>query len=218
MSNINKIRSITATFLTTAIFASSSMVALASGQPMGALTVSGNSNEVVINGESAETGRTVFSSNTIVTPADTTAIINLGKLGQVELAPNSSLSLNFSDAGITGTLNSGNVKVSSSTVAKIETKDAVVTSDENANNIFNVSLDGNKTNTTSELGSVSLNNGKTSTKVNSNSSSKRAAISSSTIGIFVGVIAAAAVIIYTAVKDSDDNQTGGSAVVVSPTR
>ncbi len=111
MSKTGFLRSLTAATLAAAIFAASSLTTLAApGKTiMGELTVNGA--DVTVNGETANTGRTIFSSNTIATPANSGAIVNLGALGQIELAPNSSINLTFDENGISGTLTSGQVKL-----------------------------------------------------------------------------------------------------------
>ena len=68
---------------------------------------------VVVNGERAFNGRTFFSNQTISTTEKSSATINIGKLGRVELSPSSSLSLSFSEGSITGVLSQGQVNVSS---------------------------------------------------------------------------------------------------------
>lgn len=101
--------------LVVATMATYSMVTLAnSGKVAGELLISGvNSGSqtsfVQVNGEAAQTGRSIFSSSTIVTPDANGAIINLGKLGKIELAPATSLTLSFDDNGINGNLLAGRV-------------------------------------------------------------------------------------------------------------
>jgi hypothetical protein len=100
-----------------AVVATYTTVALAvSGKTAGELTVSGvgvngEAPFVLVNGEAAKSGRTVFSSSTISTTEQTSAVVSMGKLGQVQLAPNSSMSLSFGEAGITGDLNAGSLTV-----------------------------------------------------------------------------------------------------------
>ena len=107
--------------LAVAIFLTYSMVTLAGTDKIaGELLVTGKglngSTPVVqVNGEAAQSGRSIFSSNTITTPDNASAIINLGKIGKVELAPNTSLTLSFSEKGINGNLLSGRVTVLSAT-------------------------------------------------------------------------------------------------------
>ena len=103
--------------LTVAILATYSMVALAGTEKIaGELLVSGKNINgetpfVKVNGEAAQSGRSIFSSSTIATPQNTSAIINLGKVGKIELAPNTTMSLSFNEKGITGDLISGRVTV-----------------------------------------------------------------------------------------------------------
>lgn len=90
-----------------AMLATSSMVVLAAdGKASGELTISG-SNAVILNGESAKSGRTIFTSSTIATPEGTTATLNLGKAGQISVSPNSSLSVKFDNDAVSVDLVSG---------------------------------------------------------------------------------------------------------------
>ena len=101
-----------------------SMVTLAnSGRVAGELLISGDETSVVtVNGEAAQTGRSIFSSSTIATPNASGAIVNLGKLGKIELAPDTTLALSFTDNGISGDLLAGRVTVlSSSDTVSIKT-------------------------------------------------------------------------------------------------
>jgi hypothetical protein len=94
------------------------MVSLANtGKVAGDLTVLGNGSSatVFVNGESAKSGRSIFSSSTIVT-SGSSAIVSLGKLGKVEVAPNSTFTLNFDENGISGDLTSGKLTVISSSL------------------------------------------------------------------------------------------------------
>ena len=93
------------------------MVSLAnSGRIAAELTVSGKningeSPVVMVNGETAKSGRSIFPSSTIATPDDTSAVISMGKAGQIELGPNSSLNLTFDDKTVNGELNAGRLTV-----------------------------------------------------------------------------------------------------------
>lgn len=103
--------------LVVAMVATYSMVALAnSGKVAGELivtgkTVNGETPVVSVNGESAKTGRSVFSSSTIATPENASAIINMGRAGKIELAPNTTLTVTFTEKGISGDLAAGKVTV-----------------------------------------------------------------------------------------------------------
>jgi len=100
--------------LMVAMTATYSMVALASdGKSAGEILITGNDNAatVTVNGEVAKSGRSIFSSSTISTPADAGAIINLGKAGKLELARNTTFAVSFDDSSINGSLSSGRVTV-----------------------------------------------------------------------------------------------------------
>jgi hypothetical protein len=109
------------------------------GTPMaGQLIVSGN---VTVNDKKALNGTTVFSSSRIAVACakGNSAIVNLGKLGRIELTPGTKLTLKFTDGMISGDLLEGKavvnapagVKISINTpdgVTNSDGKDAVVTS------------------------------------------------------------------------------------------
>lgn len=103
--------------LCVATIATYSMVALAGpGKAAGELAVSGKivngeTPFVFVNGEVARSGRSVFSGSTITTSESTNAVINLSKLGKIELAPSTVLNLTFDDKGIFGDLTSGTITV-----------------------------------------------------------------------------------------------------------
>jgi len=111
------IRKTISSCLMVAILATYSMVALAnSDRAAGELTVSGRTINgetptVIVNGEAAKTGRTIFSSSSIATPENTSAILSLGKAGEIEVAPNSNLTLSFDDNAAQATLTAGSFKV-----------------------------------------------------------------------------------------------------------
>jgi hypothetical protein len=105
------------------ITASYSMVALAgSNKAVGELMVTGGSiagqtSSVTVNGEPAASGRAIFSSSTISTPDAVGAAVNLGKAGKIELAPNSTFTLNIENNAIGGDLTAGSITVLSSAQA-----------------------------------------------------------------------------------------------------
>ena len=130
--------------LVVATMATYSMVTLANSEKVaGELTISNKnsgsvSSSVKVNGEVAQSGRSIFSSSTIATSENTGAVINLGKIGKIELAPNTVLSLSFNDKGITGDLAAGkvsvldssdtvNIKIPNGTIAKLNAGDSAAT-------------------------------------------------------------------------------------------
>lgn len=103
--------------LMVAILATYSMVALAgTDRRAGELTVTGNgingdAPSVTVNGEAARSGRSVFTSSVIATPANASAVINLGKSGIIELAPNTTFTVSFDEKSVSGDLTSGKITV-----------------------------------------------------------------------------------------------------------
>lgn len=109
-----------------AFIVSGSLVTLASSKPVGEILVSGSSvaegKTVTVNGEPAKTGRTIFASSVIATPAGMTAVVNLGKAGKIQLAPESSFTLSSAEGSIAGDLTAGSLTVlSSPSAASIKT-------------------------------------------------------------------------------------------------
>lgn len=103
--------------LMVAVYTTYSMVALAgTGRIAGELTVSGNgmngeTPSVTVNGETAKSGRSIFSSSIIATPENASAIINLGKNGVIELAPNTTFAVSFDEKSVSGDLTTGKLTV-----------------------------------------------------------------------------------------------------------
>jgi len=88
-----------------------SMVALATpGQkaPSGALSVSG---QVTVNGQAAIAGTTVLTDSVVATGANSGATITVAKLGRLELLPNTSVKVSFSEGNLSGWLDAGRLQV-----------------------------------------------------------------------------------------------------------
>ena len=118
MNSKTLIRKAISLCLLVAVCATYSMVTLASTEKIaGELLISGKNSSVKVNGEAAQSGRSIFTASTISTPENTSAIINLGKLGKLELAPNTTANISFTDKGINGDLLSGKITVLGTTDA-----------------------------------------------------------------------------------------------------
>lgn len=173
MKNNNTVwlRNIVAFCLTLAVFITSSMVTLAAPEKkslMGELTVSGHDVNgedafVMLNGERAFSGRTIFSDSTVSTSENTTTTVKLGKLGFINLSPNSTLSLSFTENNISGNLSAGQIKVfnNEGVDVNIQTADGSVASDKAETGIFTVDVQSGMTKASADSGLISLNNGKT---------------------------------------------------------
>lgn len=111
------IRKALSTCLVVATIATYSMVTLANTDKfagellVSGKAVSGQTPSVKVNGETAQSGRSIFTASTIATPDNASATINLGKAGKIELAPNTIVSVNFNDNNINGELVAGRITV-----------------------------------------------------------------------------------------------------------
>lgn len=216
-------RNIIAFCLTIAVFVSTSMVALGAPEKkslMGELIVSGPSSNgeqvfATLNGERAFSGRTFFSSGTISTSEETTTTIKLGKLGFINLSPNSNLSLSFTENSISGTLSAGQINVfnNEGVEVNIKTPDAALTNENGQSGNFTVDLRSGLTKAAAESGTVYLNNGKTVTPVQTGQKDDDANGdgNSALVPIIVFSAIVATAVIYVLHRNNDDN-------VVSPLR
>lgn len=141
---------------TLAILSMYSMVALAGVDTLSDLSVSGN---VKVNGRTAVTGSSVASGSTIVTEENSSAVINLGKLGRVEVLPKTSFTVNFTKNTITGSLSEGKVRVMANDGinASVNTKEGSVVADGTQANSFMVEAECSHTHVAATSGNVSLN-------------------------------------------------------------
>jgi len=236
MNSRNWSRSVVTVCLAVAILCVYSMVALAAPQkPAGELSVVG---EVSVNGANAISGATVFTDSSITTGQNSSAVVSLGKLGRVEVMPNSSLKLNFTDNGVSGTLDSGKVRFSTSTgvASSVMTKDGMAVADNNAPNVYVVDVECGNTVVATQAGRVELRAGNSVKQVAAGSQDTAGAaqpgsrctrltqhtgFGSLSGGALAALLLAAggavAAAIIAATHDNDFN-FGGTPIVISPTR
>lgn len=195
------IRKALSTCLLIATVLTYSMVTLANSEKIaGEIQITGKNVDgqtpfVKVNGETAQSGRSIFSSSTIATPENAGAIISLGKIGKLELAPNTTLALSFSDKGISGDLMTGRVTV-------LDAASSVV-----------VNTTGGK--------SVTLNSGESASAANAQKDDTTSDNNGGSAGLIWAVIlgGAAVGIIIAATRGNDTTTTlGGGANIISPTR
>ncbi len=223
--------------LTLAVWSMYSMVALAAQVQKGAtgdLSVVG---DVTVNGASAISGATIFSDSTITTAQGSSAVVSLGKLGRVEILPNSSIKLSFNESGVTAMLDAGRVRLSTSsgTNASVMTKDGTAVADNRQPNVFLVDVECGNTQVATQSGQVELRAGDTVKQVAAGSSQDAGQAAPGTRctrlttpdmeGIGGGALAAlllaaggaiAAAII--AATQDNDFEFGGNPIVISPSR
>jgi len=215
-----------------------SMVALATpGQKAasGELSVSG---QVTVNGQAAISGATVFSDSVIATAAGSSATISLGKLGRVELFPNSTMKLSFSDSNISASLESGRIQIASlaGTSAIVTAKDGAAVADASQAATFMVDLECGNMIVASQGGLVELRAGGNAKAVAAGTSESAGTPQPGTrctrltrpdtfghlsggalaaLLLAAGGAVAAAII---AATHNNDLNFGGSVTVVSPTK
>jgi len=220
--------------LAIAILSVYSMVVLATpGQtgPSGELSVSG---QVTVNGQSAISGATVFSDSTITTAKGSSAVVSLGKLGRVELLPESSIKLSFTDSGLTAMLEAGRVRVSSSSGANVVTSDGSAIATGAA--VFTVDVECGNTVVATQTGNVELRAGGAVKQIAAGSQDSAGAAAPGTRctrlktegmkGIGGGALAALllaaggaiAAAIIAGSSENNDLDIGGGTTVVSPTK
>jgi len=177
-----------------------SMITLANTERIaGEILVTGNSasgqtSSVKVNGELAQSGRSIFSASTIATPENAGAVISLGRIGKIELAPNTTLALSFSEKGISGDLSTGRVTV-------LNAADGVV-----------INTVGGKL--------VTLNSGDSASAANVPQDDTTDDNDGGSAGLIWALIlgGAAAGIIIAARTDNNRISLGGGSTVISPTR
>ena len=135
-----KIRRTVSVLTGIAMLCVSSFTAMAApGDVKADITVNG---QVTVNGQPAVSNSTVVSGSTITTGTNSSAIIGLADNGRVELLPETSLSLRFSENSIVAMLTSGKVRISNAAGigATVTTRSATVVADAGQANVFAVDI------------------------------------------------------------------------------
>jgi ferric-dicitrate binding protein FerR (iron transport regulator) len=224
-------RKFTAVTVAVAVLSVYSMVVLAApgAKASGELSVSG---QVTVNGQKVISGGTLFSDSTISTADQSNASVSIGKLGRVELAPNSNLRLSFSDKSINAMLETGSAHVS--TLAGISvnltTKDGTVVVDGSQATSFTVNASHGRTYISTEAGLAQLRTTSGVKQIAAGESAmagmpspqgggdKDEGMSGRSMAILLlAVGGAVAAVLYAALHNNDLN-FGGSVTVVSPTK
>ena len=120
--------------------------------------------QVTVNGTAAISGATVSSDSTITTAARSSAVVSLGKLGRVEVLPDTKMTLSFGDSDASvSMLDAGRVRISSSSnvAAKVTTNDGQIISTGNQRNECVVDTSCGNTFVAVKKGTVELRAGST---------------------------------------------------------
>jgi hypothetical protein len=231
----NIIRKSITSLTAVAVFCVYSMVAYAiPASTAGEITVTG---QVTVNGQPAVSGSTIMSGAVITTSDNSSATVNLGRAGRVEVLANSSTSLRFTGDSIVANLTQGKARVSNSAGVSttITTKNATMMGDVGQANNFTVEVECSHTHVDTASGVITLREGTSDRQVVAGTSAVAGNLAQAgcqpclrpdsapgpAIGgwpwLLLAAAGAAAVGIYLAGSDNDTN-FGGSTVVVSPTR
>lgn len=231
----NIYRKLITTATLAAVWCVYSMVAYAIPTDMaGEITVTG---QVTVNGQSAVSNSTILSGSTIVTGADSTATISLGKTGRVEVLANSSLTLNFSETSMVGTLSEGKYRISNAAgvTTTFATNFATIIADASQANSFAVEIECSHTHLDTTTGIVTMREGSSDKQVAAGSTATAGNMEqtgckpcmrpgsgpNTSIAGFPWLILLAAGVAGVAIflgTQRDDINTGGGVIVVSPTR
>lgn len=121
----------------TAIIFAVSIAAAAAGAVKADINVRGN---VTVNDQPAVSNSTVVAGSTISTGSDSGAIIGIGSNGRIELLPNTTVMVDYSDTNITALLTSGGIRISDAEGigTTVTTPEAVIKADAGSSNSFSV--------------------------------------------------------------------------------
>ena len=175
---------------------------------------------VTVNGQKAASGTTVFSDSMIVTATDANATVSLGKLGRVEVLPGSTLSLSFTENGLSGQLDAGQVRVSTPAgiMATINTKDGMVSAKDGSANVFTVDLSKGPMNVTTQAGAVATTGGALLAAAPLQQDNDRKLSGGALAALVLAAGGAVVAIILAGRSENNDLNFGGTVTVVSPTR
>lgn len=219
-----------AAFVAVAVLSVYSMVVLASpgAKASGELSVTG---QVTVNGQKVISGGTLFTDSTIATAEQSSAIVSLGKLGRVEIAPNSSLRLSFADSNISAALESGSAHLSTlaGTTVNLTTKDGAVVVDGSQATSFTVNAVNGKTSVATQSGLAEFRSGGSVKQIaagesatagtpNPQGSSDDDGMSGGALAVLLLAVGGAVAAVLYATLHNNDLNFGGSVTVVSPTK
>jgi hypothetical protein len=212
-----------------------SMVAFAMPTDLtGEITISG---QVTVNGQAVVSNSTIMSGATIATGDNSSATVNLGKTGRIEISANSNLTLRFTDNSIIAIVSDGKSRFSNSSgvATTVTSKNATFIADAGQADAFVVEVECSHTHVDTVAGMVVMREGSNDKQVVAGSTAvagnlvqtgcKPCLRPNSTPGPAVTgwawlllVAAGVAGVAIWLGNRSDNTTTGGSAIIVSPTR
>jgi phage baseplate assembly protein gpV len=225
-----------AALLAVAVWSVYSMVVLAApgAKASGELLVSG---QVTVDGQKVLSGGTLFSDSTITTAEQSNASVNISKLGHVQLSPNSSLGISFTEKNLTALLETGTATVSTlaGVTVNVTTKDGTVVVDGSKATSFTVTASRGRTLLSTQAGMAELRSGGSVKQVAAGNSATAGTpnpqdrdcptgdcpdtgLSGGALAALLLAIGGAVAAVFFALRSDNDLNFGGTVVVVSPTK
>jgi hypothetical protein len=219
-----------AAFVAVAVLSVYSMVALATpgAKASGELSVTG---QVTVNGQKVISGGTLFTDSTIVTAEQSSAVVSLGKLGRVEVAPNSSLRLSFVESNISASLETGNAHFSTlaGTTVNLTTKDGSVVVDGSQATSFTANSSQGRTSVATQSGVAEFRSGGSVKQIAAGESATAGTpnpqadddddgLSGGALAVLLLAAGGAIAAVLYATMHNNDLNFGGAVTVVSPTK
>jgi FecR protein len=215
--------------LAVAVLSVYSMVVLAApgAKASGELSISG---QVTVNGQKVISGGTLFSDSTINTADQSSASVSISKLGRVELTPNSSLRLSFTDKSVNAVLETGSAHVSTlaGITVNLTTKDGTVLVDGSQSTSFTVNATHGRTSIATEAGLAQLNANGTIQQIAAGESATagvptpqkddEGGLSGGALAVLLLAVGGAVAAVVYAATHNNDLKFGGNVTVVSPTK
>jgi hypothetical protein len=123
--------------------------------PLSEITVTGR---VKVNDKIVSSGYAIRSGSTVTTAKGSSAVVSLGKLGRVEVLPQSTVDLSFNDTGMTMQSRNGNLQTTqfATFTASVVTDDGEVVADSSQENKFTVNTLCGNTVVSTQSGLVEL--------------------------------------------------------------
>jgi len=194
--------------------------------------------QATINGQPAVSNATVLSGSVITTAANSSAVVSLGKLGRIEMGPDTSVTLNFGPNNIVAMVDSGKVRIASSAgvATTATTKNATFIADSAQADNFSLEVECSHTHLDTMTGVVTMREGSADRQIAAGSTAtagnlvqtgcKPCLRPGSTPGpSFAGGAwwlalagAAAGLGIFLATREDNDFNFGGNPIVISPSK
>ncbi len=227
------IRKSVTTLTVAAVWCVYSMVAFAMPGDTAAITVTG---QVTVNGQPAISNSTILSGAVIGTADNSTATIDLGKAGRVEVAANSNVTLQFSDSSIIAMLSEGKTRVANAAgvSATVTTKHATVMADTSQADNFLVEVECSHTHVDTTSGLVTMRQGADDKQVAAGTTAVAGSLvqtgckpcfrpdsspGPSIAGLPWLILVGAGIGVMAILLNNDNTDTGGPGpIIVSPTR